>query len=398
MKSWLATGVAQNYGKDLANGVIGTLAWELLGVAGLIAFAVAAIRYSIDRNQRNPFRVLAVVFGLGLLLQFYGFVADSIDKSMNIAARKVSEKGAFETFSQNFLDGVKKRFTIKVDPSGSDGASAAQSSRWDKVRSYWQSTKNFASAVSDDPENVATQYVTGALSGILSTLTVFLAIVFFELFSVLRIAIFQVLYAVGPLVIALSILPGAFTLLGRWVSAVFEVCSWQLIGAIVFELVAKSSAAHVYASDTDNFIPLCVANLVFVCAIVLIPVIAHRIVGSGFSALGQSIQTTVMSYSGAAGGMAVGGVQGAVAAATPYVVKGAGALAQQAVMTADRAPNAVNAPGVREAILASSNPPDAAGARAAPMSGTPASENVERGHHSSQAAAKQSAESKRGES
>jgi hypothetical protein len=374
MKSWLATGVAQNYGKDLANGVIGTLAWELLGVAGLIAFAFAAIRFSVDRNQRNPFRVLVVMFGLAMLLQFYGFVADSIDQAMNVAAQKVSEKGSFQTFAQNFLDGVKRRFTIKVDPTNADAASSAQSTRWDKVKRYWDSAKNVAVAVSDNPENVATQYVTGALSGILSTLTVFLAIVFFELFSILRIAIFQVLYAVGPLVIALSILPGAFALLGRWLSAVFEVSSWQLIGAIVFELVAKSAAAHVYASDTDNFIPLCVANLVFVCAIMLIPVIAHRIVGSGFSALGQSIQSTMLSYSGGAAVSAVGGVTSGVAMAVPYVIKGAGSTAEHGGSGPERTPAVIGAAS-REAPESPASPSAAAASHASGTISNPPAPN-----------------------
>lgn len=328
MKSWLATGVTQNYGQQLAHGVIGSLAWQLLGVAGLIAFAVAAIRFSVDRGSPNPFRVLAAVFGLGLLLQIYSFLPDSIDSTMRSAAESVSSGGAFEQFSQTFMDGVMKHFAINVSAAkGSGATSSTSSTRWDKIQSFWQSATAIASTVADNPENVATQYVTGALSGILSSLTVFAAIVFFELFSILRIVLYQVLYAVGPLVIACAVLPGASGLLGRWLTAVFEISSWQLIGAIVFELVAKSSAATVYAADSDNFVALCVANLVFACSIMLIPAIAHRIVGSGFSAIGQSIHSTLMSGAQTVATAGVAAMPAAAAAAAPYVVRGVSAAA-----------------------------------------------------------------------
>ena len=190
MKSWLATGAAQNYGKTLASGVVGEVAWELLGVTAVVAFAFAAIKYSLDRSQRSPFRVLPIVFGLALLLKLFGFFTDAIDGTMNATAMRIAEGGAFESFSQTFMNGVVKRLSVDVSQSSQQAESAA-SPTWERIKSFWEGTKGLASA--DPRENIALRYAQGALSGILATLSVLLAIVVFELFSLIRVVIFQVL-------------------------------------------------------------------------------------------------------------------------------------------------------------------------------------------------------------
>ncbi|MCC6805793.1 MAG: hypothetical protein IT381_00085 [Deltaproteobacteria bacterium] len=329
MNSWLTTGAQLNYGQQLADGKIGQLAHGILMTCAIVALATAAVRYSLDRQAKNPLAVLPWAAGLLLLLHLYGYVVTAIDGSMREIAASISDNGAFSQFLNNWVTELGKRFSFDVSGAtqrAADGAAQItqeDASALDRIRSVW----NTLGIVGDEASSFTTAMLRGALSGLLALLSAFFSIVFFEVFSVLRVTLFQVLYAVGPLVIAFSILPGASSILGRWFTAVFEICSWQVIGAIVFELVAKSSSAAAFTSNSDNFVAFCVANVVFVCSILLIPIIAHRIVGSGFGAVGQTVGG--MMLAGVAGGVALAkpyaqrAMQAASAAAKPYVTKGA---------------------------------------------------------------------------
>jgi len=294
MNSWLISQVPTDYGKQIVDSSVGSIAWELLAISGAVAFAISAIHYSIDRNAKNPFKVLAAVVGIGLLLARYDYFPTAIDSVMGKTAERISSNGAFEQFLDTFHQGVAKQFALDLSGIKADVSQTAAVSTDSTKSLYTRAEAVFKAAgvlVSDEAQT-ATNYVTGYLGGYISALSILLVIIFYELYSILRVSIFQILYAVGPLVMALSILPGAGPILSRWFSALFEVCSWQVIGAIVFELVAKSSAADVYRSSGGNFIALCIANLVFCCAVILIPMIAHRIVGSGFGIVGPAIIAT----------------------------------------------------------------------------------------------------------
>lgn len=245
-------------GVEVANRTRGVSGAVLAGGTA-VAYAVAYARLAVpgQAGASNPLRVILHALALALLLVCYGRVTSSIASASTQVASALSDGGAFEKFLGSFQDAVKQKLAT---PAG-DG--------------------DWASRVA----TVAAAWSSGLLSGALSVLSILSVIVVFHLYAVLQAILFALLVAVGPLVIALSALPGATGLLGRWLMAMLELALWPVFSAIIFEMLARAGMGHIYSQSGSDFVALFCANIIFVVTLALIPAFTSRLVGNGFAAM-----------------------------------------------------------------------------------------------------------------
>ncbi|MCC6811250.1 MAG: hypothetical protein IT381_27720 [Deltaproteobacteria bacterium] len=247
-------------GVDVANQARGASKY-ILTTGTAIAFAVAYAKQAVPGRsaEGNPLRVLFHALGLALLLVLYGYITSAIAGASQTVSASVAGGGSFDTFLSTFHTALRAR----LDPEL--GADADWTEKVTTIAANWGA---------------------GLLSGLLSVLGILAVLVFYQLYVTLQAILYALLVAVGPLMIALSILPGASSLVGKWLTGLFELAMWPVLGSILFEMLAKAGLGHIYADNMNDFVALACANVIFVVCVMMIPIIASRLVGGGFSALG----------------------------------------------------------------------------------------------------------------
>lgn len=269
-------------GIDVANRTRGASSFLLAGGTA-VAYAVAYARLLAPGRdgESNPLRVIIHALGLALLLVLYGKMTSSIADTSRQVAGMLTDGGSFEKFLSSFQEALKQKLSPPTE--GKDWVSQAAS--------------------------LATSWSSGLLSGVLSVLSILSVILVFHLYATLQAVLFALLVAVGPLVIALSILPGASGMLGRWFMGLLEIALWPVLAAVVFEMLARAGMGHIYSESAGDFVALFCANIIFVVTVALIPAFTSRLVGNGFAAMSPMVLAATTSHfrSGASAGRVAGG-------------------------------------------------------------------------------------------
>lgn len=231
-------------------------AWGILAITGPVAFAIALVRHSV--GGRHPLFIVCQIVLVSFALRFYGNITGIIDSVGKTAAAQVNKAGNFQKLFESYQKDLDS--TLKTNPD----QAAPERSMLD----------------------VVTAFGAGLISGILSVIGALAVIVALHIYQILQAVLYGVLVAVGPIVIAVAIVPGAQGLVAKWLSALFELAMWPVIGAVIFEMVGAGLLSLHDAKD-KNFVTMFSANIVLVLCVFLVPRIAARLVGSGFGAVGD---------------------------------------------------------------------------------------------------------------
>ena len=223
------------------------VAFGLLAGGTAIAYAVSHLQVSMPGRSApsNPLLVLLQGFALAILLTLTGKINTTVQTQFHALSEVVGGRTAIESFL--------KQYTRALDKDvGED-------------KSTWE---------------YATEKVAGFVSGLLTLVTSFIALILLHVFDFVRALLFAILVAVSPLAIALAILPTSGSL-GKWLTALFEIASWEVIASITTKMAASASIGALGKGMTLDWVTLVLSALLLCVAVSLTPTIASRLVGQG---------------------------------------------------------------------------------------------------------------------
>lgn len=233
-------------------------AYGVLAACTAIAYAVSYLQTGMPGRSAasNPFLVLLQAFALSILLSLTGKINTGVQTQFHSLAEVVGGRSAIEHFLT--------QYTKALDKNVADDKSAFE---------------------------YASEKVSGFVSGVLTLVASLVALMLLHLFDFVRALLFSILVAVSPLAIALAILPGS-GVLGRWLTALIEIASWEVIASITTKMAAAASVGALGRGLALDWVTLVMSALLLCVSVALTPTIASRLVGQGFGAIGPALMAT----------------------------------------------------------------------------------------------------------
>jgi len=256
METYLPLDVIIGVGREVS-GVVKPIGYSVLAPA--TAFACAFEYFMMiapgEAEFRNFLKIFLHMCGLILLLKFYDHAVHLMTNIPDQISRQIESGDAFNQFMNHYSQ-------------------------------YWLQASQTEGGLFDKVKAVAT----GALNGILHYLSALIIIIVIQGFFIIRAMLLAFLYAIGPLAIGFSILPGRSGLLSRWVNLFVVVASWQIVGVIFLEMIARAGLKQLETTDATSFIALLTCNVVLVLALTLVPKISADLIGqAGIGSLGSNL-------------------------------------------------------------------------------------------------------------
>lgn len=281
METYLPLDIIIGVGREIA-GLVKPLGYSVLAPAA--AFACAFEYFAMiapgEMEFRNFLKIFVHLCGLILLLKFYDHVVHLMTSLPEQITHTIAQGDAFNQFMNHYSE-------------------------------YWQQASKSEGGFFDQVKAVAT----GALNGVLHYLSALIIIIVIQGFFIIRAMLLAFLYAIGPLAIGFSILPGRSGLLSRWVNLFIVVAGWQIVGAIFLEMIARAGLKQLETKDAASFVALITCNVVLVLALVLVPKISAELIGqAGIGNLGSSLLRVASDHIGIGGSLARYGFHAGAAA------------------------------------------------------------------------------------
>lgn len=139
----------------------------------------------------------------------------------------------------------------------------------------------------------------GGVTTVVITLSYMVAILAYKILQIGKLIAFGVLYVLGPLVLAASVLPNRGKLTAGLATNIIAIGSWPIVGNLLLRLL-KEIGIGAYYSNPEQFVPLIAANLTFAFSLMMVPSICSALCGGGSlgsvgSLVGLSALTTAIA-------------------------------------------------------------------------------------------------------
>jgi len=122
---------------------------------------------------------------------------------------------------------------------------------------------------------------------------------------------FILLSILSPLLILFTLFRGTVQITANLFKSLIEVASYKIVWAVMSAMITSLSFGKAYTAD-GGYLTVIVLNFVIAIALLCTPMIVHSIVGSGLSAVGQTLTTATAA--------ALAGAPSKVAASTSFTL------------------------------------------------------------------------------